>query len=63
MIPRYREEIIIDYKTSIGFRSGLERLGIVSYQYGYYITLSHFKTRHFRIELKEDTFTDYPEDQ
>ncbi|RWV94802.1 hypothetical protein GW17_00042624 [Ensete ventricosum] len=31
MIPRYREEAIVDYKASIGFREGLKRLGVASY--------------------------------
>lgn len=46
MIPRCREEAIIDYNTFIGFRKGLERLGVASYQYGCYVALLRFKVRY-----------------
>lgn len=51
MIPRYQEKAIIIYKAYVRFRKGLERSEVISYQYEYYITLAHFKTRYPKVEI------------
>ena len=62
MIPNYWEEVIIDYKASIGFKRGVERMGVILNQFEYQITLAHFKVRYPKLDLK-DSFTNYLEDQ
>ncbi|RWW40594.1 hypothetical protein BHE74_00053982 [Ensete ventricosum] len=61
--PMHQEMAIIDYKAFVGFEKGLERMGLVSYQFRYQIALACFKTRYPDLELEEDLFTDYLEDQ
>lgn len=63
MILRYHEEVIIDYKAPIRFRNGIERLGVVSCQYWYYITLACFNMRYLEMEIENDPFIEYPKDQ
>lgn len=53
-MPRYREEVVTKYKAFMGFRKGLERLGVILYKFGYLIALSRFKTQYLELELKED---------
>ncbi|RRT32501.1 hypothetical protein B296_00050801 [Ensete ventricosum] len=62
MILKYREEAITDYKSNVGFRRCLKRSGVISYQFGYQIALTHFKLRYPKLELKKDSFTNYPDD-
>lgn len=47
----------------IEFRKGLERLGVTSYKFGYLIALARFKVRYLDLELKENLFNNYLEDQ
>ncbi|RRT71075.1 hypothetical protein B296_00031472, partial [Ensete ventricosum] len=61
--PMHQEMAIIDYKAFVGFEKGLERMGLVSYQFRYQIALACFKTRYPDLDLEEDLFTDYLEDQ
>lgn len=56
MIPKYREEVVIDYKASTRFKKGLERIRVILYQFGYQIALAYFKTRYPKIKLKEGPF-------
>lgn len=63
MILKYWEEVIVNFMTSTKFKRGLERIRVVSYQFGYQITLTYFKTRYHKLELEKDLFTDYPKDQ
>lgn len=63
MIPKYHKVTIVDYKAFVMFEKGLERMGVVLYQFGYQITLTHFKARYLKLELEEDPFTDYLDDQ
>ncbi|RZR84783.1 hypothetical protein BHM03_00011663 [Ensete ventricosum] len=60
IIPKYQEEVIIDYKAFARFMRVMEMSGVASYQFGYQIALTRFKIRHPKLELKEDPFTDYP---
>lgn len=62
-VLRHREEVITDYKVSIKFIKGLERLGVASYQFKYLIVLACFKARYPEMKLEENPFINYLEDQ
>ncbi|RWW46041.1 hypothetical protein BHE74_00048060 [Ensete ventricosum] len=53
---------IDDYKESVGFKEGLKRMGRVTYEYGYRVTLARFRSLHPNSEVEEDPFTIRPED-
>ncbi|RZR98878.1 hypothetical protein BHM03_00028316 [Ensete ventricosum] len=50
------------YKESVGFKEGLKRMGWVTYEYDYRVTLAHFRSLHPDSEVEEDPFTIRPED-
>ncbi|RWV92754.1 hypothetical protein GW17_00044842 [Ensete ventricosum] len=56
------KKTIEDYKESIGFRWGLQRMGQVSYEYGYRVALARFQARYPDSEVEDDPFTIRPED-
>ncbi|RRT41220.1 hypothetical protein B296_00029906 [Ensete ventricosum] len=51
-----------DYKESAGFKEGLKRMGRVTYEYSYRVTLARFRSSHPDSEVEEDPFTIRPED-
>ncbi|RWW77680.1 hypothetical protein BHE74_00014134 [Ensete ventricosum] len=53
---------VADYKQSVGFGWGLQRMGQVSYEYGYRVALAHFQARYPDLEMDSDPFTEKPED-
>ncbi|RZS17300.1 hypothetical protein BHM03_00049429 [Ensete ventricosum] len=53
---------IEDYKKSPGFEMGLVRMGRVSLEYGYQLTLARLQARHPRVEIELDPFASLPED-
>ncbi|RRT70768.1 hypothetical protein B296_00009162 [Ensete ventricosum] len=53
---------IKDYKESVRFEWKLRRMGQVSYEYGYRVTLARFQTRYPDLEVDDDSFTGQPED-
>ncbi|RRT64018.1 hypothetical protein B296_00026561 [Ensete ventricosum] len=53
---------IVQYKESPNFKSGLKMMGWVSYEFGYKIALTCFRTKHLGLEVKEDPNTTLPED-
>ncbi|RRT62308.1 hypothetical protein B296_00029300 [Ensete ventricosum] len=55
-------QAIARYKGSLGFKEGLKRMGRVTYEYGYRVTLAHFRTRYPDADVEEDPFTIHPED-
>lgn len=57
-----KKKLLLIIKVSIGLQKGLEWIGWVSYQFRYQISLACFKARYPKLELKDDPFTDYPED-
>lgn len=61
MIPKYWEEVIVDYKTFVGFKKGLERKRVISYQFKYKIDLTYFNIRYPNLEFK-DPLTSYLKD-
>ena len=61
--PVKDKELLEAYKKSEGFELGLTRTGRVSFEYGYRIVTSRFRVRHPGLEVEEDPFTPYPEDQ
>ncbi|RRT67713.1 hypothetical protein B296_00017274 [Ensete ventricosum] len=58
-LPR---QTITEYKEFFGFKEGLERMGRVTYEYGYRVTLVCFHARYPDAEVEEDPFTIHPED-
>ncbi|RWW57647.1 hypothetical protein BHE74_00035546 [Ensete ventricosum] len=50
------------YKEPVGFKEGLKRMGRVTYEYDYRVTLAHFRSLHPDSEVEEDPFTIRPED-
>ncbi|RWW44647.1 hypothetical protein BHE74_00049581, partial [Ensete ventricosum] len=58
-LPR---QAIVQYKESAGFKEGLNRMGRVTYEYGYRVVLARFHARHPDSEVEEDPFTIHPED-
>ncbi|RWW70661.1 hypothetical protein BHE74_00021648 [Ensete ventricosum] len=50
--PEKAQAIIAQYKASPGFK----------YEFGYKIALTHFRTKHSRLEVEEDPYAILPED-
>ncbi|RZR97419.1 hypothetical protein BHM03_00026598 [Ensete ventricosum] len=53
---------VADYKQSVGFKWGQQRMGQVSYEYEYRVALAHFQARYPDLEVDSDPFTEKPED-
>ncbi|RRT64300.1 hypothetical protein B296_00029613 [Ensete ventricosum] len=53
---------VIAYKASRGFESGLEKIGRVSYEFGYRVALEQLHGKHPEIEVEQDRFTECPEE-
>ncbi|RWW81827.1 hypothetical protein BHE74_00009741 [Ensete ventricosum] len=51
---------ITQYKESPNFKSSLKKIGRVSYEFGYNITLTHFRTKHPGLEVEEDPYAILP---
>ncbi|RWW63128.1 hypothetical protein BHE74_00029716 [Ensete ventricosum] len=58
-LPR---QSVVQYKESLGFKEGLNRMGRVTYEYGYQVALAHFGARHPDAEVEEDPLTIHSED-
>ncbi|RRT38658.1 hypothetical protein B296_00013587 [Ensete ventricosum] len=56
------KQMVVQYKESLDFKEGLKRMGWVTYEYGYRVTLARFHARHPDAEVEEDPFTIHPED-
>ncbi|RWW04033.1 hypothetical protein GW17_00032766 [Ensete ventricosum] len=50
------------YKASRGFESGLEKMGQVSCEFGYRVTLERLQGKHPEIEVEQDPFAECPKD-
>ncbi|RWW21846.1 hypothetical protein GW17_00013980 [Ensete ventricosum] len=50
------------YKVSRGFESGLERIGRVSYEFGYRVALERLWGKHIKIAIEQNPFAECPED-
>ncbi|THU66522.1 hypothetical protein C4D60_Mb05t15030 [Musa balbisiana] len=55
-------KLIEAYKKSSSFELELTRTGQVTYEYGYRITLAHFRARYLDLEVPGDPFNSFPED-
>ncbi|RWW35688.1 hypothetical protein BHE74_00059349 [Ensete ventricosum] len=53
---------VATYKASQGFELGLEKMGQVSYEFGYRVTLERLRGKHPEIEIEQDPFAECPED-
>ncbi|RWW53974.1 hypothetical protein BHE74_00039491 [Ensete ventricosum] len=54
---------IADYKEPIGFKSGVQKTGQVSFEYGYRVALARFQVRYLNLEVEEIPFTCLPKDE
>ncbi|RRT70026.1 hypothetical protein B296_00028431 [Ensete ventricosum] len=50
------------YKASRGFESGLEKVGWVNYEFGYWVALERLWGKHPKIEVEQDPFIECPKD-
>ncbi|RZS07106.1 hypothetical protein BHM03_00037883 [Ensete ventricosum] len=53
---------VATYKASQGFELGLEKMGRVSYEFGYRVTLERLRGKHPEIEIEQDPFAECSED-
>ncbi|RWV78273.1 hypothetical protein GW17_00060780 [Ensete ventricosum] len=56
------QEVMVGCKESSKFKLGLQRLGQVSYEYKYQVTLAKFRAKYPNLEVEENLFTSLPED-
>ncbi|RRT57192.1 hypothetical protein B296_00037638 [Ensete ventricosum] len=54
---------IIEYKYSPRFKMGLQRTGLVSYEYDYQVALARFGANYPDLLIEEDPFTNPPKDE
>ncbi|RWV77369.1 hypothetical protein GW17_00061812, partial [Ensete ventricosum] len=50
------------HKASRGFESGLEKMGRVSYEFGYRVALKWLREKHSKIAIEQDLFAECPDD-
>ncbi|RRT69108.1 hypothetical protein B296_00026524 [Ensete ventricosum] len=50
------------YKASRGFESGLEKMGRVSYEFGYRVALERLRRKYSKITIEQDPFAKCPDD-
>ncbi|RWW70209.1 hypothetical protein BHE74_00022120 [Ensete ventricosum] len=60
--PKKARVTIAQHKESPCFKSGLEKMGRVSYEFGYKIAVTHFQTKHLGLEVEENPYTTLLED-
>ncbi|RRT47570.1 hypothetical protein B296_00029420 [Ensete ventricosum] len=48
------QKVVAAYKASRGFKSGLEKMGRVSYEFGYWVALEQLRGKHLDIKIKWD---------
>ncbi|RRT31491.1 hypothetical protein B296_00051578 [Ensete ventricosum] len=56
------KRVVKKYKESSGFEMGLVRMGRVSLEYGYQLSLARLQARHPGVEIELDPFVTLPED-
>ncbi|RZR72126.1 hypothetical protein BHM03_00010436 [Ensete ventricosum] len=56
------DKVIIDYKKSRGFQSGMEKMGQVTYEFGYRVLLERFWAKYLDLSIEENPFVERPED-
>ncbi|RRT42616.1 hypothetical protein B296_00057004 [Ensete ventricosum] len=56
-------KVIADYKEPIGFKSGVQKIGNVSFEYGYRMPLARFQVRYLNLDVEKISFTCLPEDE
>ncbi|RZR87470.1 hypothetical protein BHM03_00014910 [Ensete ventricosum] len=50
------------HKASRGFESGLEKMGRVSYEFGYRVALKWLREKHSKIAIEQDLFAECPDE-
>ncbi|RWW04820.1 hypothetical protein GW17_00031934 [Ensete ventricosum] len=53
---------VASYKASRGFESSLEKMGKISYEFGYQMTLELLRAKYPEAEVEQDPFAECPED-
>ncbi|RRT53278.1 hypothetical protein B296_00049956 [Ensete ventricosum] len=53
---------VTSYKASQGFESGLEKMGRISYEFGYRVVLERFPSKHSEAAIEENPFAECPKD-
>ncbi|RRT50229.1 hypothetical protein B296_00042892 [Ensete ventricosum] len=56
------DKAIIDYKKSQGFQSGMEKMGQVTYEFGYRVSLERFWAKYLDLSIEENPFVERPKD-
>ncbi|RWV83673.1 hypothetical protein GW17_00054686 [Ensete ventricosum] len=56
------DKAIIDYKKSRGFQSGMEKMGQVTYEFGYRVSLERFWAKYLDLSIEENPFVEWPAD-
>ncbi|RRT40661.1 hypothetical protein B296_00056011 [Ensete ventricosum] len=56
------DKAITNYKKSQDFESELEKMGQVTYEFGYWIALERFRAKCPDLSIEEDPFAERPED-
>ncbi|RWW58207.1 hypothetical protein BHE74_00034956 [Ensete ventricosum] len=51
-------KVVTSYKASQGFESGLEKMGRISYEFGYRVVLERFPGRHPEAAVEENPFAE-----
>ncbi|RWW20104.1 hypothetical protein GW17_00015803 [Ensete ventricosum] len=51
-------KVVTSYKASQGFESGLEKMGRISYEFGYRAVLERFPGRHPKAAIEENPFAE-----
>ncbi|RZR75582.1 hypothetical protein BHM03_00062789 [Ensete ventricosum] len=55
-------KVITQYKVSRGFESGLEKMGRVSYEFGYRVALERFRAKYRDSTIEENPYAELSED-
>ncbi|RRT60529.1 hypothetical protein B296_00023146 [Ensete ventricosum] len=53
-------KVMAAYKASRGFESGLEKMGRVSYEFGYRVTLKRLRGKYPELMIEQDPFVECP---
>ncbi|RWV83163.1 hypothetical protein GW17_00055269, partial [Ensete ventricosum] len=57
-----RPKAVAAYKASLGFESGLEKMGRFIYKFGYRVALERLRGKHPEIAIEQDPFVECPYD-
>ncbi|RRT85115.1 hypothetical protein B296_00004625 [Ensete ventricosum] len=55
-------KVVATYKASRGFESSLEKMGRITYEFGYRVALERLRAKHLEAEVEQDLFNECHED-